>query len=38
MIYMSGEPQWNDIDRIKAKNMEKSLFLFHFVPHRSHMD
>jgi hypothetical protein len=33
-----GEPQWNDIDRVKPKNSEKNLTQFHFVHQKSHMD
>jgi hypothetical protein len=38
VIYLFGEPRWNDTDRGKLKNSEKSLFQRHFVRHKSHMD
>jgi hypothetical protein len=33
-----GERQWNDINRWKPKNSEKTLSQCHFVHHKSHMD
>jgi hypothetical protein len=38
IIYERGESWWNDIDRRKLKNSEKTLSQYHFVHHRSHMD
>jgi hypothetical protein len=38
MIYEYGETRWNDTDRWKPKNSEKSLSQCHFVHHKSHMD
>jgi hypothetical protein len=38
MIYEYGEPWWNDIDRGKLKNSEKSLCQCHFVHHKSNVD
>jgi hypothetical protein len=38
VIYDSGEPRWNDIDRLKPKNSYKNLSQCHFVHHKSHMD
>jgi hypothetical protein len=35
MIYEYAEPQWNDIDRRKLKNLKKNLSLCHFVHHKS---
>jgi hypothetical protein len=35
MTYEYGEPRWNDIDRVIPKNLEKILFQFHFVQHKS---
>jgi hypothetical protein len=37
-IYEYGEPWWNDIDREKQKNSEKSLSQYHFVHHKYYMD
>jgi hypothetical protein len=37
-IYEYGELQWNDADRTKLKNSERTLSQFHFVHHKSHMD
>jgi hypothetical protein len=33
MIVMNMEPHWNDIDRRKPKNSEKTRYQFHFVDH-----
>jgi hypothetical protein len=36
IIYEHGEPQWNDTDREKLKNLEKNLpqcYFFHDKPH-----
>jgi hypothetical protein len=38
MICGYGEPRWNDIDRGKQKNSEKSLSQCHFIYEKSHMD
>jgi hypothetical protein len=38
MIYESGEPRWNDIDKGKPKNSEKNLSQCHIVHHMFHMD
>jgi hypothetical protein len=38
MIDEYGEPRWNDFDRAKPKNSEKSPFQCHFVHHKSYMD
>jgi hypothetical protein len=36
--YMSTAPRWNDNDRGKPKNSEKTLSQCHFICHQSHMD
>jgi hypothetical protein len=36
-IYEFEERRWNDINRGKLKNTEKTLFQCHFVHHKSHM-
>jgi hypothetical protein len=36
VMYEHGEPRWNDIDRRKPKNLEKSLSQCHFVHHKYH--
>jgi hypothetical protein len=38
VIYEYGEPQWNDIERGKMKNVEKNLSKCHFVNHIARMD
>jgi hypothetical protein len=38
IIYEYGERWWNNTDRQKSKNSEKTLFQCHFVHHKSHMD
>jgi hypothetical protein len=38
IIYESGEPWWNDIDKGKLNNSETNLFQCHFVHHKAHMD
>jgi hypothetical protein len=35
MIHEYGKPRWNDIDRGKRKNSEKTLSQCHFVHHKS---
>jgi hypothetical protein len=32
MIYEYGEPQWNDIDRVKQKNLERKPVPMPFFP------
>jgi hypothetical protein len=32
------EPQLNDTEREKPKNLEKYVSKYHFVHHKSHMD
>jgi hypothetical protein len=38
VIYDYGEPRWNDTDRGKQKNSEKTLSKCHVFRHKSHMD
>jgi hypothetical protein len=38
VIYENGEPRWNDIDRVKAKNSDKNMSQCHLVNHKSHME
>jgi hypothetical protein len=38
MIHEYGEPQQNNIDRVKPKNSERNLFQCHFFHHKYHMD
>jgi hypothetical protein len=38
MIRVNMEQRWNDTDRGKPKDSEKSLFQCHFVHHKSHVD
>jgi hypothetical protein len=38
MIYEYGKPYWNDVDRVKLKSLDKSLFHCHFVHHKSNID
>jgi hypothetical protein len=38
MICEYGEPQWNDTDRGKPKNLEKNLSQCDSIPNKSHMD
>jgi hypothetical protein len=36
VIYESGEPRWNDIDKGKQKNSERNLSQCHCLPHIPH--
>jgi hypothetical protein len=36
IYYIYGEPCWNDIDKGKLKDSEKTLSQCHFVHHKSH--
>jgi hypothetical protein len=38
VINKYGEPQWNNIDRRKLKNLEKYLTQYHTVHHKHRMD
>jgi hypothetical protein len=35
---MGAEPQWNDIDKVKPKNLGKILSQCHFVHRKPYMD
>ena len=37
-LELSMEHPWNDTDMRKARCLEKSLFLYHLVKHKSHTD
>jgi hypothetical protein len=37
VIYVYGEPWWNDTDRGKLKNLDKNMSQYHFVHQNSHM-
>jgi hypothetical protein len=38
VMYEYGEPRWNNIDKEKPNNWEKSLSEYHFVFRKPHVD
>jgi hypothetical protein len=37
VIYEHGETWWNDIDKVKLRNLEKNLSYCHFVHYKSYI-